>query len=86
MDFTLKHALVLALQVIIMDQVSIGVPLVRYLTRAKVLFYCHFPDKLLFPHKSRLHSLYRMPLDWLEEVTTGRQMARRWHRLDCCRP
>lgn len=37
----------------------------------KVLFYCHFPDQLLATRESAIKSLYRMPLDFLEEKTTG---------------
>lgn len=39
--------------------------------RKKVLFYCHFPDQLLTQRQSVLKRLYRAPLDWLEERTTG---------------
>ncbi len=48
--------------------------------KTRVVFYCHFPDKLLangaFVHGqmkmrgSLLKRLYRMPMDWLEELTT----------------
>ena len=34
--------------------------------------YCHFPDLLLIQRKSYLNKLYRAPLDWLEEPTTGK--------------
>lgn len=40
----------------------------------QVLFYCHFPDLLLASRTGRLRALYRAPLDWLEEASTG--MAR----------
>ncbi|KXS20147.1 glycosyltransferase family 4 protein [Gonapodya prolifera JEL478] len=59
-----------AYDVIVADQVSASVPILKW-TRAKVLFYCHFPDKLLARRDSSLASLYRRPVDWLEEVTTG---------------
>lgn len=50
--------------------------------RRRVVFYCHFPDKLLadgefvggkveLKKKSILKRLYRMPMDLLEEKTTG---------------
>lgn len=65
------------------DQLSATIPLLRYATRTRVVFYCHFPDLLLsiptgtpvhsrptgFLH--RLKSVYRIPLDWIEEYTTG---------------
>ena len=56
--------------VIFCDGVSAPVPLLRL--RAPVLFYCHFPDKLLVTRaRSALTRAYRLPLDWLEEATTG---------------
>ncbi|MCO5573387.1 hypothetical protein L7F22_027157 [Adiantum nelumboides] len=36
-----------------------------------VIFYCHFPDLLLAKHTNRLRKLYRAPIDWVEEKTTG---------------
>ncbi|KAA1098211.1 Alpha-1,3-mannosyltransferase-like protein [Puccinia graminis f. sp. tritici] len=66
------------------DQLSASIPLLRYATRTRVLFYCHFPDLLLSPVNinsnsfgtkgwilSKLKSTYRIPLDWLEEYTTA---------------
>lgn len=61
-----------AFDVYICDQVSVCVPVLRLLCpRSRVLFYCHFPDKLLAPRKSLLARLYRLPFDWVEEVTTA---------------
>lgn len=37
-----------------------------------MLFYCHFPDLLLVQRRSRLRSLYRAPLNRIEEASTGR--------------
>jgi alpha-1,3/alpha-1,6-mannosyltransferase len=62
------------------DQLSTCVPFLRMLGRMPVVFYCHFPDKLL-AHGAfvegkiqmkggLLKKLYRLPMDWLEEVTT----------------
>ncbi|XP_071593085.1 alpha-1,3/1,6-mannosyltransferase ALG2 [Heliangelus exortis] len=54
------------------DQVSACIPVLRLArTRKKVLFYCHFPDQLLTKRESFLKRIYRLPLDWLEEYTTG---------------
>ena len=54
---------------IIVDQVSVCVPILR-LFRRKVLFYCHFPDKLLCTQRSNpLKRFYRFFLDFFEEVT-----------------
>eukprot|EP01025_Chloroclados_australasicus_P038541 TRINITY_DN39752_c0_g1_i2.p1 TRINITY_DN39752_c0_g1~~TRINITY_DN39752_c0_g1_i2.p1 ORF type:complete len:461 (-),score=43.98 TRINITY_DN39752_c0_g1_i2:273-1655(-) len=57
--------------IIFVDQVSAVVPLFTYFSSAKVLFYCHFPDLLLSKRESALHKVYRVPLDLLEQVTTG---------------
>ncbi|XP_005509877.2 alpha-1,3/1,6-mannosyltransferase ALG2 [Columba livia] len=54
------------------DQVSACIPVLRLARiRKKVLFYCHFPDQLLTKRESFLKRIYRLPLDWLEEFTTG---------------
>ena len=55
--------------VVFVDQVSYCIPLLK-LSGAKILFYCHFPDKLLSQPGSFLKKLYRMPLDFVEEQTT----------------
>ena len=53
-------------------QVSACVPVLLLLTRARVLFYCHFPDQLLATERSgALKRFYRAPIDWMEEKTTG---------------
>ncbi|XP_006010934.1 alpha-1,3/1,6-mannosyltransferase ALG2 [Latimeria chalumnae] len=58
--------------VIFCDQVSACIPLFRLTRRRKkVLFYCHFPDQLLTQRRSVLKQVYRAPIDWLEEYTTG---------------
>ncbi|KAM6967661.1 alpha-1,3/1,6-mannosyltransferase ALG2 [Aplochiton taeniatus] len=58
--------------VIFCDQVSVCIPALRLARqRNKVLFYCHFPDQLLTQRASALKKLYRAPIDWLEERTTG---------------
>jgi glycosyltransferase involved in cell wall biosynthesis len=58
--------------VYICDQLSIYVPILRILApRTKILFYCHFPDQLLSNRTTCLKSLYRIPFDALEQVTTA---------------
>jgi len=57
--------------VIFCDQVSACIPILRLRRQAKVMFYCHFPDLLLTKRKSLLKMIYRTPLDWIEEKTTG---------------
>ncbi|ELU05663.1 hypothetical protein CAPTEDRAFT_229017 [Capitella teleta] len=53
------------------DQISACIPVLRLQRKASVLFYCHFPDLLLTQRQTLLKRLYRKPLDWLEEWTTG---------------
>lgn len=57
--------------VIFCDQISACIPFLRLFSRAKVLFYCHFPDQLLTGRESKLKLFYRIPLDWIEEKSTG---------------
>ncbi|GME24493.1 Glycosyl transferase family 1 [Neofusicoccum parvum] len=58
--------------VFFVDQLSAGVPLLRLLSpAARVLFYCHFPDKLLAQKGGAIKSLYRLPFDWVESWSTG---------------
>ncbi|KAL5533478.1 ALG2 [Sanghuangporus sanghuang] len=67
--------------VFFVDQLSTCVPLIRTFAKKRVVFYCHFPDKLLADGEfvrtkirrkgGFLKRLYRMPMDWLEEITTG---------------
>lgn len=57
--------------VVFCDQVSHCIPLLR-LSGKPVLFYCHYPDKLLCTKReSFLKRLYRAPIDWIEEITTS---------------
>lgn len=56
--------------IVFCDQVSICVPIL-HIGGFKILFYCHFPDQLLSQPGSVMKSLYRAPLNWLEETTTG---------------
>jgi alpha-1,3/alpha-1,6-mannosyltransferase len=56
----------------LVDQLSAGIPLLRSIyPAARVLFYCHFPDKLLAKKGGILKSLYRGPFDWIESWSTG---------------
>ncbi|KAG2126838.1 glycosyltransferase family 4 protein [Suillus clintonianus] len=66
--------------VFFVDQLSTCIPFLRMFCRKRVVFYCHFPDKLLAngayvegrqgKNVSLLKSIYRFPMDWLEEATT----------------
>ncbi|EFO91482.1 hypothetical protein CRE_11767 [Caenorhabditis remanei] len=57
--------------VILSDSVSAGQFVLRYLSNAKLIFYCHYPDRLLTKRESHLKSFYRVIIDWIEEYTTG---------------
>jgi hypothetical protein len=67
--------------VYMVDQLSTCIPLVRLGIGRRVVFYCHFPDKLLADGRaaptdgkrqgSLLKRIYRLPADWLEEFTTS---------------
>ncbi|XP_047939312.1 alpha-1,3/1,6-mannosyltransferase ALG2-like isoform X1 [Salvia hispanica] len=57
--------------IILVDQVSIVIPLMKLKKLSKVIFYCHFPDLLLAQHTTILRRIYRKPIDFLEEMTTG---------------
>ena len=65
------------------DQLSTCIPFLRLFAHKRVVFYCHFPDKLLSEGEllfdgtikrrraGLLKRMYRYPMDWLEETTTG---------------
>ncbi|KAL0320600.1 UNVERIFIED_CONTAM: Alpha-1,3/1,6-mannosyltransferase ALG2 [Sesamum radiatum] len=57
--------------IILADQVSVVIPLMKLKKSSKVVFYCHFPDMLLAQHTTILRRIYRKPIDFLEEMTTG---------------
>eukprot|EP00418_Pyrodinium_bahamense_P007379 CAMPEP_0179024126 /NCGR_PEP_ID=MMETSP0796-20121207/7293_1 /TAXON_ID=73915 /ORGANISM="Pyrodinium bahamense, Strain pbaha01" /LENGTH=424 /DNA_ID=CAMNT_0020720075 /DNA_START=15 /DNA_END=1286 /DNA_ORIENTATION=+ len=57
--------------VLIVDQVSICLPILLFARPCGIVFYCHYPDYLLTSRASFLKRLYRAPLDFLEEQTTG---------------
>ncbi|KAG8572238.1 hypothetical protein GDO81_011988 [Engystomops pustulosus] len=58
--------------VVFCDQVSACIPVFKLArNRKRVLFYCHFPDQLLTKRPSLVKKMYRAPIDWLEEKTTG---------------
>lgn len=62
--------LLVRFDLIVADQITFHLPLLRAFCCKKLLFYCHFPDKLLAPqqYNSFLRKgLYRRCLDWAEE-------------------
>ena len=66
--------------IFIIDQLPVAIPLLRMLCGRRVIYYCHFPDTKISASLARqrgvqgwrafLRSLYRLPLDVLEEITT----------------
>ncbi|KAF4524466.1 hypothetical protein B566_EDAN013080 [Ephemera danica] len=56
--------------VIFCDQISACIPVLKF-GHANILFYCHFPDQLLSIPGGWLKKLYRAPINWLEQTTTG---------------
>ena len=58
-------------QVVVVDQVSSPIVLLRLASSAAVLFYCHFPDMLLATRSSLLRRVYRAPMNAFEEFSTG---------------
>ncbi|XP_011154227.1 alpha-1,3/1,6-mannosyltransferase ALG2 [Harpegnathos saltator] len=57
-------------EVVFCDLVSVCIPVLR-LRIPYVVFYCHHPDQLLSQPGGYSKQLYRMPLNYLEEITTG---------------
>lgn len=64
-------ALFLESDVVICDQVSAALLVLRLLSQARLLFYCHFPDMLLTKRHSLIKAVYRYFLDSVEEYSTG---------------
>ena len=56
--------------VVFCDQIAACIPFLR-MSKGRIIFYCHFPDMLLTKRESVMKKLYRAPIDWLEERTTG---------------
>jgi len=83
-DWSLRRQLA-PFDVLVIDQLSASIPLLRLAGLNRVVFYCHFPDLLLAPDRSaslgaiqanrslkgRVRALYRAPIDKIEELTTG---------------
>lgn len=58
--------------VVFCDLISAGIPVLKFAKHSpKILFYCHFPDQLLTKPGGFLKNIYRAPLNFLEEKTTG---------------
>lgn len=56
---------------IILDQVSFPIPIL-WIMNSNIIFYCHYPDKLLCVERASFFKrAYRFILDLVEELTTG---------------
>lgn len=53
------------------SRISVVFSLTQYSFSFQVVFYCHFPDLLLAQHTTLLRRIYRKPIDFIEELTTG---------------
>ncbi|XP_014210211.1 alpha-1,3/1,6-mannosyltransferase ALG2 [Copidosoma floridanum] len=56
--------------IVFCDLVSACIPILK-LRVPVVVFYCHHPDQVLTSYESQLKKLYRAPINYLEEITTG---------------
>ncbi|CAM1329056.1 ALG2 (predicted), partial [Pycnogonum litorale] len=56
---------------VVCDQISVCIPFLKLKRQSKILFYCHYPDQLLTSRKTAIKKMYRAPLDYWEEKTTG---------------
>ena len=65
------HKLLPKPDLIFVDQISAPIPFLKLLDY-KIVFYCHFPDLLLSQSGSALKRVYRVPLDFMEEWSTGK--------------
>ena len=52
--------------VYVVDQIPVAVFFLKF-TQPKVIYYCHHPDLLASPPGGTLKTLYRKPIDWIEE-------------------
>ncbi|KOC69830.1 Alpha-1,3/1,6-mannosyltransferase ALG2 [Habropoda laboriosa] len=57
-------------EIVFCDLVSACIPILRWRI-PHVIFYCHHPDQLLSQPEGICKQLYRVPLNYLEEITTG---------------
>lgn len=57
-------------EIVFCDLVSVCIPILR-LRIPYIIFYCHHPDQLLSQPEGVIKQMYRAPLNYLEEVTTG---------------
>ena len=54
----------------IVDQLSTSLPFIQAY-KPRTLFYCHFPDQLLAKKGGLLKTVYRLPFNLIEQLSTG---------------
>ncbi|XP_046819650.1 alpha-1,3/1,6-mannosyltransferase ALG2 [Vespa crabro] len=57
-------------ELVFCDLISVCIPILR-LRIPHIIFYCHHPDQLLSMPGGCCKALYRLPLNYLEKITTG---------------
>jgi len=58
--------------VVFVDLVPHIIPILRRSSRARIVYYCQYPDQLMTDRRSRIYRLYRWPIDRLEaKAVTG---------------
>lgn len=56
-------------KLIFCDLISLSIPFLKMARGShKVVYYCHYPDKLLTCKGGLIKKLYRAPLNWMEEI------------------
>lgn len=55
---------------IFVDQLSACIPILRFFSSARILFYCHFPDQLLVRKRNVIRNIYRAPFNTAEFFST----------------
>jgi len=58
--------------VVFVDLVPHVIALLHRCLRARVVYYCHFPDQLMTERRTWIHRLYRWPIDRLEARSVAR--------------
>lgn len=53
-------------EIVFCDLVSHHIPVLKFISQVRVIYYCHFPDKLLTNRSTTLRKLYRLPIDAIE--------------------
>jgi alpha-1,3/alpha-1,6-mannosyltransferase len=71
-----------SVDVFIVDQLSVCVPLLRWIGQTRVVFYCHFPDKLLAGGKAvEVDKVGRGSMNPREVKSDGPGLLKRLYRL-----